>query len=105
MSVRYLKSTCCSTGQGNIEPVSIPTLVKRNAREVPDYPAMKQKDPKTGEEVRHKKTIHQQPRSYLPQRWCGLVRSMWVKTDMGKNPPLAPPTLPLSAVCPVQCST
>jgi len=40
-----------NTGQGNIEPVSIPTLVKRNAREVPDYPAMKQKDPKTGEEL------------------------------------------------------
>ena len=68
MPVKYLKSTCCSTGQGNIEPVSIPTLVKRNAREVPDHPAMKQKDPKTGEEVRHKKTIRQQPRSYLPQR-------------------------------------
>ena len=34
------------------EPVSIPTLVKKNAKEVPNAPAMKTKDPKTGEEVR-----------------------------------------------------
>ena len=34
------------------EPISIPTLVKNNAKEVPNDPAMKTKDPKTGEEVR-----------------------------------------------------
>ena len=29
---------------------------------------------------------------------------MWVKTARDKNPRLTPPSLPLSVVCPVQCS-
>ena len=41
-----------SVGFGNEQPVSIPTLIKRNATEVPNDPAMKAKDPKTGDEVR-----------------------------------------------------
>ena len=40
-----------SSGMGNEEPVSIPSMVKRNANEVPDVPALKSKDPKTGKEV------------------------------------------------------
>ena len=36
---------------GNEEPVSIPSMVKRNANEVPNAPALKAKDPETGKEV------------------------------------------------------
>ena len=36
---------------GNQEPVSIPSMMKRNANEVPNDPALKSKDPKTGKEV------------------------------------------------------
>ena len=36
---------------GNEEPVSIPTMLKRNANEVPNEAAMKAKDPETGKEV------------------------------------------------------
>jgi len=40
-----------NVGFGNEQPVSIPTLIKRNATEVPNDPAMKAKDPKTGDET------------------------------------------------------
>ena len=36
---------------GNETPVSIPSMMKRNANEVPNAPALKAKDPKTGKEV------------------------------------------------------
>ena len=36
---------------GSYEPHSIPTLLKRNAEEAGNLPAMKTKDPKTGDEV------------------------------------------------------
>ena len=36
---------------GNEEPVSIPSMMKRNANEVPNAPALKAKDPETGKEV------------------------------------------------------
>ena len=36
---------------GNEEPISIPSMVKRNATEVPNAPALKSKDPETGKEV------------------------------------------------------
>ena len=37
---------------GNEPPISIPSMVKRNADEVPNEPALKTKDPETGKEVR-----------------------------------------------------
>ena len=40
-----------SSGMGNEEPISIPSMVKRNANEVPNAPALKTKDPETGKEV------------------------------------------------------
>jgi len=39
-----------NSGMGNEEPVSIPTMLKRNANEVPNEAAMKAKDPETGKE-------------------------------------------------------
>lgn len=38
------------SGMGNETPVSIPSMMKRNANEVPTAPALKAKDPKTGKE-------------------------------------------------------
>ena len=52
---------------GSYEPHSIPTLMKRNADEVGDLPALKTKDPKTGDEVRLTKT------NYLDQDDFGIV--------------------------------
>merc|ERR1719340_82277 len=40
-----------NNGYGNEEPVSIPSLVKRNATQVPNSPALKTKNPQTGEET------------------------------------------------------
>ena len=36
---------------GNEKPISIPSMMKRNANEVPNVPALKAKDPETGKEV------------------------------------------------------
>jgi len=40
-----------NNGYGNEEPVSIPSLLKRNANQVPNNPAMKTKNPESGEET------------------------------------------------------
>lgn len=51
MIVNFLINLTFSSSFASEEPVSIPTLVKNNAKEAPNAPAMKTKDPKTGEEV------------------------------------------------------
>lgn len=47
----YFNNFTLRSGFASEEPISIPTCLKNNAKDVPDLPALKTKDPKTGDEV------------------------------------------------------
>ena len=40
-----------SSGAGSIEPISVPSRMKKTATDHPELPALKTRDPKTGQEV------------------------------------------------------
>jgi len=82
------------TGKGAMEPISIPGLLMKTARENPHIPALKIREPKTGVEKTWTWTDYHQDVRTVAKAFIslGFARYGWIKNQrFQRNPTFLPP--------------